>query len=227
MNENNWQIDLSKINSEFNNETMRYRINGFAYACGMNDVDVIPNTQILSRNEEKEKHNYRIVAEKQYEEYDDFYDLGYKIISLHGQYDNLKFCFTNLIHYDENLSKKNKYLRFAIELKKAFDSDVYLLFISPVKGVPYKYKYSFIKKTIDNKLNKKIDVSECIRDFDKVLLLVKLFVDNPQLVYLKLIYELYNEKNKNGNTIPSQSIIDRLIMKIDREDTQNVKRKSL
>ena len=227
MHENNWQVDLSKISSEFNNETMRYRINSFAYSCGMNDIDVISNAGVLSKNKENGEHSYHIVAERQYEEYDDIYDIGYKIINLYGKYDDLNFCFTNLIHYNENLSKKNKYLRFAIKLKKEFNADTYLLVISPVNGEPYKFKYTFVKKTIDNKLNKKIDVSECIKDFDKVLLLVKLFVDNPQLVYLQLIYELYNEKNKSGNIIPSQSLIDRLIMKVDREDTQNVKRKSL
>ena len=56
MHENNWQVDLSNISSEFNNETMRYRINGFAYSCGMNDIDVISNAGVLSKNKENGEH---------------------------------------------------------------------------------------------------------------------------------------------------------------------------
>ena len=46
MEDNNYNVNLADMDSIFNNKTLRYRINGFACACGMKDILVTKLTAI-------------------------------------------------------------------------------------------------------------------------------------------------------------------------------------
>ena len=162
-------------NSYFlNNKTMAYRINNFADACGMIYVDASDIEFIY-----------------------DFYEMGkdFILIKYAGQYDNLSFCFINSIHVDMNLDKKVRNLRFAIDLTKKIDTDIYKLNIGPRIGKSLQYKFELSKKTKDKNTNNNISFYSFVTDFDKILKLVKSFVDNPDLT-LDSYNEIMEEENK-------------------------------
>ena len=230
MGENTFSVDLASMDSVLNNKTLRYRVNGFAYACGMKDIGAtklvaidtywlnslgpskevdVNNAAIFSTLGNKrtcEGPNYFISINK------NEHGLFGKNIIISGYYNDLSFAFTN--YYDnKNIDKKVVELPFSISLAILIDEDNYTLNIETVRGVETKFtisKYREFKKRTTSRMQ---TFYANVLDFSNVLKLVKSFVYNPQL-----LFNTYNSIIESKKTVITNGDLNKGIMDDERLD---------
>ena len=209
MKEKNDNRNISNMDSIFNNKTLRYRINGFAHACRMDDIEVhkvvsvknpywlgtidnhvkgyeeeLNSAVIFSTQENKrtcEGNNYFVAVNK-----NDDGEFGKNVI-LSGHYDDLSFQFINY-YGNKKLDRKVMEIPFKISLAKLIDNDNYKMDIETVNGIETKITFSKYREHKKRTISYKRDFYVNICDFSDVLKLVKSFVYNPELVF-----GIYNE----------------------------------
>ena len=184
MEENKFSVNLANMNEVFNNKTLRYRINGFAYACHMHDIGVMGDSGVLFNSKSfstlknkktDEEHSYFIAVNN------DFNPQG-KSVTLSGHHDDLSFTFIN--YYDkEKLDKKIYDLPFSISLTKTLNNDTYELHIETDEGIRTEFKIVKYREINDTNIYKNVHFYANILDFSTILKLVKSFVYNPSLVF--------------------------------------------
>ena len=207
MEENIFNVNLADMDSVFNNKTLRYRINAFAYACKMEDIKVMKNISVKNGGSYDEggsgvifstdgfKGNKRTCEGPNYFIAVNKYDKGEfgKNIVLSGHYDNLSFSFIN--YYDnKKLNRKVVELPFKISLAKLIDNDNYKLDIETVNGYETKITFSKYREHKKRTISYTHDFYVNILDFSLVLKLVKSFAYNPELVFASYNEVLNNKK---------------------------------
>ena len=179
-------VNLAEMSELFNNKTLKYRINGFAYACKMKNITITQNGGLLftTRNDKKLDNcpNYYITVSTTDK------DPRGKEINLNGYYEDLNFSFTNFCDFNDNLDRKVKEIPFAITLIKTIDNDIYLLQAETISGMETKFKLSKSREYKDKTISSKIVFYANVIDFSSILKLVKSFVYNP-----KLVFSTYND----------------------------------
>ena len=200
MEENNYNVDLAEISEDFNNKTLRYRINAFAYACNMEDID--------NKNFKVSKH---INA------------LGTSII-LGGEYQDLHFNFTNY-YKKEKLDKKIIDIPFGLSLTKKVNQDLYGLNIDTDNGKKTQftiYRYCSMNNPDKETICDDVRFVTNIVDFSQVLKLIKAFVSNP-----KLVFDTYNEINYKFERFYKQDDFEKGIIDDEKLDKPTGKLKNL
>lgn len=186
------KVNLAAIDSDYYNPTFKYRINGFAEACGIHDIDFVPDSCKAYKEDEDKNVIYDITSEN------DFKD-GIKSYELTGIYHNLFFSFINLIRPGESISnKKEQNFKFIMILCKTYDETTYKLYICP------EYFHYFIKIEKENKTKATKDEVKLklhIRNMDKVFKIAKLFNANPEQFYEIFSKELSQKGLRHGNVI--------------------------
>ena len=193
MDKDNKNNNLAEMNEIFNNKTLSYRINGFAYACNMNDLNVPDNKTIKDDkvyygynqvlfNTKKDSTAYYIVVNPSDNK---SYANG---ITISGYYNDLNFSFTNFYSLKENLNRNILELPFDISLYKNIDNDTYHLQIKTTNGIETKFTITKSREYKDKTISSNVNFYANVLDFSKVLKLIKSFVYNP-----KLVFTTYNE----------------------------------
>lgn len=222
MEENN---QLAEMNEVFNNQTLTYRINGFAKACGMNNLFTAQriNKQVLfnKRKKDSKEENYYIVVNPSIKE---------DGITISGYYGDLNFAFSNYYSENDDLDSDIVDLPFSISLYKTFgkvkpiidpkhvtrdtkDSDVlsaknYTFHLTIEKeGEKTKFIIEKFQEKKSNTLYSRLAFYNNSIDFSEVLKLIRTFVYNPELVFIT-----YGEVMKNKMVLFSNDEIDSAIM---------------
>ena len=220
---------LAEMNEVFNNKTLTYRINGFAKACGMNnlktDVKRLSNSVLFYRNENKgntqEDPSYYIALNPTTK------DEG---LSISGYYGNINFVFDNYFNEDMDLDSDVLDLPYSISIYKTFDNkekvmtpETVLYSTKDSEKLSVRY-YTFhltiekldnvtifvIEKYQEGKSNtlfSKIAFCNDNTEFSETLKLIKAFIYNPELVYIT-----YGEVMKNKIVSFTNDEIDSAIM---------------
>lgn len=194
MKNKDFDVNLAVINENFNNKTLRYRINGFAYACNIIDFK--------NANEEES-----IKVSK------NINPLGTSI-TIGGEYNDLNFFFTNY-YRKEKLDKKILDLPFSILLTKNVDKDLYGLNIETISGKKTQFVIYRYCLTVDNQtICDDVRFVSSISDFSQVLKLIKNFVDNPITVFntyndIACKYERYFDKDDLEKGIIEDEYLDK------------------
>ncbi len=200
MEENKFDVNLARMNGVLDNKTLRYRINGFAYACGIENVEIpssysMDSGKVLSNNigvifnsnKKKELHGqphyYISVMENS--------SPISKCVTLNGEYGSLTFDFTNYYQKDK-LDKKIVDIPFSISLNKVINKDTYRFDIETVDGIRTKFKIGKFHHFNDHTLHDEVVFYANVMDFSTVLKLIKSFANNPVLVF-----DTYNEIRNN------------------------------
>ena len=215
MDENKNDVHLADMNEILNNKTLRYRINGFAYACNMRDIGVLSNSGVLfntsgfdkyGNKENSDEHSYFISLN----EHDRLYG---KCITLKGQYEDLTFTFINHCGKNIKLDKKIVDLPFYISLEKKVDNETYQFEIETDTGMRTRFlmiKYTDFK---DHSLHDDLCFYSNVSDFSKILKIVKSFVYNP-----KLGFDIYSEIMKKQQIVFTSSMVDKMAMQDEKLD---------
>lgn len=207
-----YDVNLSGMNEIFNNKTFRYRINGFAHACGMKNIGVLGNSGVL-------------FSAKGYNKYvNDTNELGYfiaineddyvscKKVGISGHYEDLNFVFTNY-YQKEKLDKKIVDLPFYIFLTKKINDDTYDLVIKTDDGKRTQFKISKYRDLKDRTIYDHVIFYANVTDFSTILKLVKSFVFNPILVF-----NTYNEIQHKYKAVYTNNDLDKGIMQDEKLD---------
>ena len=209
--------NLAEMNEIFNNKTFTYRINGFAHACGMKELDTSDRktikdgkvyygyNQVLfnkkrGRKEGSDTNYYIVVNTSNNNPY------GYGV-TISGYYDDLNFSFTNYYDLNKDLDRKIWELPFNITLYKNIDKDIFYLNIETVCDMQTKFTISKSREYKDKTVSSNISFYANILDFSNILKLVKSFVYNP-----KLMYTTYNEIIKSRKIVLNSNEINKGIM---------------
>ncbi len=200
---------LAKMNIIFDNETLRYRINGFAEACYMTELDlsrkrisdnIILKTRKLKRvvnakgrieyvpctPEEEERRDLEKQTETIYyivvnpSDYNKDFGNG---VNISGFYEDLNFSFTNYFDKNDNLDEF-KELPFSLTIYKKFNAETFCLEINTVKDNETIFT---ISKTDDLKTHiasEKISFYKNITNFSEVLKVIKSFVYCPEFIFI-------------------------------------------
>ena len=177
---------VDEIKKEFNvgeleSATLKYRINGFIYACNMNLEDSIcvkriSPTRLPYINKKKEEET----------SYDINFTLGRdrekgRSTILLGKYGDLNVYFVNYYDQDKRKDRVNE-IPFQIVVAKMYHDYAYQIDIQTVSNSQVKF---IIKKSKESEMLPGIvSFLANITDFSKVLKLVKSFVHNPELVFV-------------------------------------------
>ena len=199
MEESNIDVNLADMNEVFNNKTFRYRINGFAHACRMNDVGVLGNSGVLFDSNHNDEEGYFISCNKQDSK------LG-KCVTLSGHYKDLGFTFINYYN-KENLDKKIYDLPFSITLEKKVDDETYKFDIMSDVDNKTKFVISKYREFKDRTLRDDVCFYTKTMDFSMVLKLINGFVYNPRLAFIA-----YNEIMNNYQVVFTNDLIDKMVM---------------
>lgn len=195
-------------NSVFHNNTLKYRINGFAHACRMENLNLVESTGILFNTLGNKKHKddndipiYLISITKGKNEVKNIY-----FSTIKGQYDDLSFVFTN--YFTKKIMNKKIYdIPFEISLVKNVDKYIYDLSIETVNKEETRFTIRKYRELRNETLSSKLVFYANIMDFSNILKLVKSFVYNPELVFLT-----YNEINEQKKTIFTANSVNKGIM---------------
>lgn len=188
----------SGIESVLDNKIFRYRVNGLAVVCKMDELNENKrksgDIQILSGNCKNERD---ILAGK--------YDFGKNIpryyitvrpvedeeygsgISFAGHYAELAFTFINFLNGNSNQSGLNSLdLPFSISLSKIVDEDNYIFEIQSVKGMDeLAFKITKYREYRSHLVNSVCEFYHKVDNFDDILRILKYFNYNPEDTYLK------------------------------------------
>ena len=198
---------------ELDSMTLSSRIDGFVSACNLDLSNslcekLISVTRVSyvnkKLNEDKLKYNINFARG-----YDD--KLGRYFIII-GKYNDLDLLFTNYYGKDRNLNKINS-LPYQITLMKMFDNYNYSI---NIESNGLKTKFELVKRKDDNELNNTLAFYANVRDFNKTLMIVKSFVNNP-----KVVFDTYNEVMNSKKVSFSTNDLDQ----INTDQNDKVKRK--
>jgi hypothetical protein len=193
MEEKEISSELAKISQRFDNATMRYRINGFAEACGLDDLEIEPN-----KGESFKDGVYKIYTDEKVEQ-NPWNMTSELLCKLYGRSEyvifDTAFARPNRLGLVDEVQNSP---RFFISVDKIVDDGVYGLVIKPA-DVLGTYNFTFNKKDIYNKIIDSFSIQTVVMDFEMVLRLIKSHVKNPQYVY-----EAYQELTK----LPNYNVID-------------------
>lgn len=220
---------LAEMNEAFNNQTLTYRINGFAKACGMSKLKTN-----IQRNSDSVLF-YRSKNKKNIEEDPSYYIAINKTtreegLSISGYYGNINFVFDNYFDKDTDLDSKILDLPYSISLYKTFDNEEKnmtpdTILYSTKDSDKLSVRYYTFHLTIENLCGLTKFVIEKYQEgksntlfstvafysgnteFSKVLKLIKAFMYNPDLVYMT-----YAEVMKNKVVTFTKNEIDLAIM---------------
>lgn len=197
MKESSFSVDLASMDSIFNNKTLKYRINGFAYACKMDGIEVVKINAIkgpdvvelnsgvfFGKQENKrtcEGNNYFVAINKNKK------GLFGKNVTISGYYGDLNFSFTNY-YENKNIAKKVIEIPFKIALATVIDKDNYKMDIETMRDKETKITFSKYREHKKRTISYQHAFYTNIFDFSNVLKLIKAFVYNPELVF-----KTYNE----------------------------------
>ena len=210
------------VNEIFNNKTLRYRINGFAYACKMENIEVPPS--FVVENGEKLSRSVGVLFNTTEKKRDIDEEVHYFIatnedhnpkcnsVTLSGQYGDLSFTFVNY-YKKEKLDKKIIDLPFSISLEKKIDKDTYQFNIETVEDIRCKFKIAKYREYKSKTLYDDVVFYANVADFSKILKLVKSFVFNPVLVF-----NTYNEIDQNYKRIYTNHDLEKAIMQDEKLD---------
>ncbi len=171
--------DQYKI-EELESETLKYRINKFMYACGMDLTESswekdISTTRLpyIYKKMDDEAINYDVRFARSYDR-----EKG-KCFILIGKYNDLNLMFINYFDKDKRKNRVNE-IPFHILLSKNYGA-AYQLEIRSTSSTHAKF---FVKKNIPFDMLPNVVVFQAdVKDFGQVLKLVKSFVHNPALVF--------------------------------------------
>ena len=213
MEENKFSVNLASMNNIFSNKTLNYRINGFAYACKMEDVS-LPSK--LATNNGKDDIGYNQVLFGKTDELDYFIsvstskdkNLG-ESVTLNGYYNDLIFTFTNYYKLGKmyKLDKKVMELPFKISLTKKVDKDNYVLNIETNNGMETKFNIHKYREYKNHSISSEYTFYSNIEDFSNVLKLVKAFVYNPEL-----LFTTYDEINNRKKVVFTSNDVNKGLM---------------
>ncbi len=208
-------INLANMNEILNNKTLRYRINGFARACNMQDIGVLGNSGVLfnasgfdryGNRQTSDEHSYFISLN----EHDRLYG---KCITLKGQYEDLSFTFINHCDRKVKLDKRIVDLPFSISLEKKIDDDTYKLDIDTIEGVRTKFSLRKYREFKNQTLHDDIAFYANVMDFSKILKIVKGFVYNP-----KLCFDTYDEVMREQKIVFTNNMLNKMVMQDEKLD---------
>ena len=201
MEDEKFRINLASMNEVFNNKTLRYRINGFAYACNMQNIGIMRDSGVLFDTNgfnSKNESGYFISTSKSDN------PLG-KSVTISGQYNDLFFIFTNY-YKNENLDKRIIDLPFLISLSKKDEKSSYNLDIETIDKARTKITIYKLWEA-DCLFYDDVSFYVNINDFSKVLKLVKSFVLNPVLVF-----NTYDDMRKQYKMVYKSSDLNKAII---------------
>lgn len=196
--ENKSNVNLAAIDSAYYNETMRYRINGFAEACGMKDIEFVPNSCEAIKKDEEGREIYNITSEHINGSIVRFYNII-------GHYYNLCFSFANVLRPgdQELLNKKNHYLKFIVLLDRFIDECEYKLTIHPYY---FHYVIQFERINESRGITDNAMLNAHIRDIDKLFKIIKLYQANPPQ-----FFELFCKNVSEKGLCPGNIVFNRMI----------------
>ena len=209
--EKNNNVNLAAMNEIFNNKTFEYRINGFARACNMHNIEVLRNSGVLFNTKKKNDDiKYYIVASTGGKS-----EKGYGV-TLSGYYGDLSFTFTNYRNLNKDIiriDRKILELPFSISLFKNIDKDIYHLEIETINGMETKFTITKSRDLKNKILSSKVSFYANVLDFSKILKLVKSFVYNPILVF-----NTYNEVINSKKITITNSDLNKAILQDENLD---------
>ena len=186
---------------ELDSKTLKYRINKFIYACGMDLSDSLWVKDISSTNLPyifKKKTDgditYSINFARDYDR-----EKGRNFILI-GEYNGLKLMFVNYFEKDKRNDIVNE-IPFHILLSKEYKDAAYQLEINA--GQNLKAKFIIKKNKESDILPSVVTFQANVNDFGKILKLVKSFVHNPDLVF-----RVYDEKLNSKEVIFTNKDLD-------------------
>lgn len=212
MEEENYNVNLADMNDIFDNKTLRYRINGFAYACGMKDINITGESDLLVGS--RENNEYFISVNKSN-------SLKFNMIKLSGNYGDLNFSFVNYYN-KEKLDKKIVNLPFSIKLIKVVDSYSYELNVETVEKYRTKFSIHRYCEFKDRTLTDNISFYANVLEFSEILKLTKAFIYNP-----KLVFNTYNEIMEQKKVVFTNSDLNKGLMQDEKLDAPAGKIKKL
>ncbi len=201
---NSINFDLAKMNDIFDNKTMRYRINGFARACNMNDLLISGNSKILRSNNNDYFIALNVLGNK-----------GENSVTLSGDYKDFHFSFIN--YYDINKSNQLDRsiidLPFSITIIKTVDQETYKLEINTIEKKTTEFKITKSREFKHRSLYNDFTFVAPVMDFSEILKLIKSFIFNP--VY---VFNTYNEIRENYRVIYTNHDFNKPIIQDERLD---------
>lgn len=222
MKETNYDVNLANISDIFDNKTFRYRINGFAQACGMEDMTIFKNSGLVfttpkanNYDIDENKHSYFISVNENSKVYG-------KSITLNGQYEDLFFTFINQCGNKVKLDKKIIDVPFYISLEKKIDNDTYKFEIETVEGMRTKFYMAKYTELKGHTLHDDLCFYANVMDFSKILKLVKGFVYNPQLCF-----NTYSEMVHQQKIVFTNNMLDKMVMQDEKLDKPKSKIKKI
>ena len=178
---------------ELDSVTLKYRIDGFIYACGMDLSDSpcfkdISPTRTSYINKHKNikglKYNVNFTRSYDYENYDNFVLLG--------RYNKLDFYFVNYFTFDRK-DRINE-LPFKISIEKVIDNIPYKLDIVSLSKKQARFS---IRRVNEKELpSNVVNFVTNITDFSIILRLIKTFIRDPEIAYL-VCKEVVSKSKKN------------------------------
>lgn len=209
MKENQNNINLADMNDAFNNKTLRYRINGFAYACNMRDIGITRRAGVLFNGSGLNNYrNNKVINEHSYFiSTSESSDKKVKSVSLSGQYNDLSFSFVNYYDHEKKLDRKIVDLPFSISLEKKVDDYTYQFDVKTDNGDRVKFIFTKYKEDKNRTLRDEVAFYANVLDFSKILKIVKSFVYNPQLVF-----NTYNEIMQQQHIVFTNNMLDKMVM---------------
>jgi hypothetical protein len=224
---------LSEMNEVFNNQTLRYRINGFAKACNMIDLDyssrkrisdrVISKIRYLKQDKDEKGKIVLVPCTKEEEKNNSIkkvVDTVYYIvinksdqnefgngITISGYYKDLTFSFSNYFSDNEDLDKYIKELPFSINLYKKINDQSFRLEIKTINGSETLFTLSKSEDYKTHIANEKISFYKNVVDFSEVLKVIKSFVYNPEFIFINS-----SEVIKTRKVVFTDEELDRSLM---------------
>ena len=203
-------MNIYKV-EELNSETLKYRINKFIYACGMDLTDSIWSEDISKTNLPyvcKKKSDgditYNINFARDYDR-----EKGKNFILI-GQYNELKLMLVNYFEKDKRKDIVNE-IPFHILLSKEYMEATYQLEIKNIHNL--RAKFILKKNKANDMLPSIVAFQSNVVDFGKILKLVKSFVYNPDLVF-----KVYDEKLNSKEIVFTNKDLDAALVVDDKLD---------
>ena len=209
MEEENLNNNLALIDEVFNNKTLSYRINGFAHACGMQNINVVKNAGVIFSTA---KRNGLQKEDNQFEYFISVNKNNNKNSTISGNYGDLNFTFTNF-HDKENLNRRILEIPFSILLIKPIDNDTYYFRIESIKKEDTRFEITKYREYKNGTVSSNVHFNANILDFSKILKLVKSFVYNP-----KLVFDTYNDIKEQKKVVFATNNVNKAIMQDEKLD---------
>ena len=211
--ETNYKENLAAIDSIFYNQTLKYRINGFAEACGMHDLQIVPDSHETHKEDEEGRVVYDITTSQSYKS-------AYLHYDLMGIYHDLCFVFGNIIRPGEKevLDKKVYSLKYIMILEKHNPKNIYRLTLRPET---FHYVLTFEVKDKEETKTNIMTLRANLKDIDKTFKLVKLFNANPEQ-----LFDIFKESVSSRFLCTDNRIVQNVINNVNVVEKEKIFSKS-